>query len=75
MCQSCVGCGKCNGKPRPPLPAGACPVCGEINGRDASLCEHCGRLLPQLADAQAIDADAGRPGASRKRGARLGASR
>ena len=47
MCQTCIGCGKCEGEVRPPLPAGLCPMCGTENEDGAAVCEGCGAPLPK----------------------------
>ena len=46
MCQTCIGCGKCNGTPRPKLAQGDCPFCGQVNPADAPSCSACGNPLP-----------------------------
>lgn len=49
MCQTCIGCGKCEGEVRPSLPAGVCPMCGAENGKGAAVCKGCGAPLPKPA--------------------------
>ena len=46
MCQTCIGCGKCNGEIRPPIPQGVCPMCGHGNDAGARTCAACGNPLP-----------------------------
>jgi hypothetical protein len=58
MCQSCIGCGKCNGEVRPMLSVGVCPMCKHENPETALTCSNCGGFLP-LAP--------GAPSSSRKR--------